>query len=244
MMKKCTECGTETCPKCGKEKCCSPSGAGPCGAGMIDILAPADARDRTVIFNSGTFNNQWQELYFPIPVTIRPTSYAGGSQNNYSTLQVVSGNLPQATAGVDTPWEVIPAGKAFTLACGHYWFRTDPSKPNIMNYRVYPATVNRMPWISHGSFVTPGAPAVGVASSQIIAARPGRSFLSLDNQSNATMSFAFGPGVAGGGVAAVLGVGVTLLAGESIILTNEDCPEDAVQAIASAAASAVAVQEG
>jgi hypothetical protein len=236
---KCIECGYEKCKTCGHEKSCKGCGsASLCAPGEIDIVAPAAARDRSVYFNVGTFTTAWNEYYFPIPVTIKPTTYFGSSQNNYSTIHVVSGNLPASGAGVDTPWEVIPAGKAFNLPCGHFWIRSDPGNNNSVNYRIFPQAINRVPWISHGYYKLPAVVVVGVASAQALAASPGRSFLSLDNQSNNTISLAFGPGPA------VAGSGIVLVAGENVVLTMEDCPEDAVQAIASAAGSNVAVQEG
>jgi hypothetical protein len=233
--RKCVTCGTEKCPACGHEEKCCGGGAGGCS--FIDPLAQAPTRDKTTIWNVTTLTTQWQEFNFPVDMIVKPTSYGGGSQNSYTGIQVVSGNIPQQLAGVDTPWEVVSAGKAFALPCGTYNMRANNSA-NLINVRIYPAGVKELKGLSRAFMTTPTFATVGVASANAVLARVGRAVLILTNTSSGNISIAFGA------AAAVLNSGITILPGATIALYDDDCPEDAMQAIAAGANANLAIQEG
>jgi hypothetical protein len=93
--------------------------------------------------------------------------------------------------------------------------------------------------ISTKTDLTPASPAatsVGVASAQAVAANATRKGLDLINVSNARISLGFG-------AAAVLDSGVTLYPGGSFSMDDYSFDLGAVNAIASAAASPLAIQE-
>lgn len=93
--------------------------------------------------------------------------------------------------------------------------------------------------VSTKTDLTPSAPtsaSVGVASAQAVAAAATRKGLILVNLSNARISLGFGS-------AAVLDSGVTLYPGGSYNMGEFDFDVGAVNAIASAAASTLAIQE-
>lgn len=86
---------------------------------------------------------------------------------------------------------------------------------------------------------TPGSPTAataGVASAQVVAANANRKGLVLINTSNNRISIAFG-------VAAVLNSGITLYPGGTFVMDAFTFDLGAVNAIASAASSNLAIQE-
>lgn len=82
----------------------------------------------------------------------------------------------------------------------------------------------------------PAAASVGVASAQAVAANANRTGLTLVNTSDNTISLGFG-------ATAVLNSGITLLAGASWAMNEYSFTTAAVNAIAGAASSNLAVQE-
>ena len=83
---------------------------------------------------------------------------------------------------------------------------------------------------------SPAAVSVGVASTALVASNANRRGLVLVNTSTARVSLGFG-------VAAVLDAGITLYPGDSFSMDEYSFDTGAINAIASAAASNVGVQE-
>jgi hypothetical protein len=205
---------------------------------------PADAApgsDTSMIWTVTTFTNKPSVIWFPTAVIIKPTSYNGTSFQGYSPLCIMAGRQPAVGAGADTPYEIVPAGKAIKIPPGWYTIFSYVTGSNI-NARIYPAEVDKRKWLSKAYFgLPPTFATVGVASALALAARVGRSFLYLKNTSaTETISLSFGANASN---PAVLYSGFTLAPGEWRTWFGDDCPEDAVNAIASAAATNMAMQE-
>lgn len=103
--------------------------------------------------------------------------------------------------------------------------------PNVATSRTFTTTKDPLT----GS--APTAASVGITSAQALAANADRAGLVLVNTSDNTISIAFGAN------AAVLNSGITLLAGASWAMNEYQFSTAAVNAIASAVTSNLAIQE-
>jgi len=109
----------------------------------------------------------------------------------------------------------------------------DISQNQLLEYEL----LRRIPLsLRHATYSAPTSASVGTSSASAVAAASTRVSLYLKNVSANTISIAFSQ-------AAVLNDGITLAPGEWREWTREDCPQDAVFAIASAASSDLAVQQ-
>lgn len=189
-------------------------------------------------------------------------SVIDGGAFNATLTPLLSDNL--GTTNPTFVYKVSDGTRVTTLAVGEMYFATVAGATNLIiqcssyvggsaTVRISPspepvgiltAHVNNADSVSGLNVntkrdLTPSAPtvaAVGIASAQAVAAAATRKGLILRNLSNARISLGFGS-------AAVLDSGVTLYPRDSFEMNEYDFDLAAVNAIASAAASSLAIQE-
>lgn len=212
-------------------------GFGPSGGGGDVTLTVSDVEIGAVEIKDSTTDNR---------ATVRNTDPVA------TDYGLVVRNIPSGTQAISAAALPLPAGAAteatlatmLTLAGFQARINTLGQKASAASTPVVLSTeqeaiLQTISGYLSGSVVplSPTAATVGVTSSEVVAENLSRSALYLTNTSNNIISLGFG-------VAAVLNSGITLFPGDSFAMLRPGfIVPDAVNAIASAAGSNLAIQE-
>lgn len=214
--------------------------------------APADPVGPTILFENGS--GDWQNVGVgggfgePLPVTATITSIAAGS-NNIGNVDIDTVPAPLNVTGGGTE----AAALRVTIASdstgvlsvddngGSLTVDGTVAATQSGTWTVQPGnTANTTPWLTSSKSAltasSPTAATVGTSSAQVVASNASRKGLVLTNTSNNTISF-------GIGAAAVLNSGVTLTPGGTWVMDEFTFATGAINAIASAVTSNLAIQE-